>query len=62
MTTANTTQQRRVNSIDLAKEIEVLFHLNIDAFHTLPVATQIAILAKAKHAHDYAPIFGKAVK
>jgi hypothetical protein len=52
-----TTQRQRVTSIDLAKEIEVLFHLDLEAFYTLPVAAQIAILAKAKHAHDYAPIY-----
>jgi len=48
---------RHASSIDLAKEIETLFHLDVEAFHTLPVASQIAILAKAKHVHDYAPIY-----
>jgi len=46
-----------VNSIHLAKEIEILFHLDLSAFHSLPMPAQIAILAKAKHAHDYRPIY-----
>jgi hypothetical protein len=58
---ANTTQTtvtndgcaRHTSSIDLAREIETLFHLDVEAFHTLPVASQIAILAKAKHIHDF---------
>jgi len=54
-TQQHTTQT--VNSIHLAKEIETLFHLNLSAFHSLPMPAQIAILAKARHAHDYKPIY-----
>jgi len=60
-------QLEKVNPIDLSKEIETIFHLDTKGFLALPLAMQVAILAKAKHAHDYAPIYnrnfnGKAVK
>jgi len=40
-------QQKTVNSIDLAKVIERLFHLNLAALYTLPLHAQLAILAQA---------------
>ena len=49
---ANTTQLKRVNSIDLAKDIEKIFHLDLHSLYTLPTSVQMAILAKAGHRHD----------
>jgi len=41
---------KTVNSIDLAKVIEKLFHLDLAALYTLPLHAQLAILARAaKH-------------
>jgi hypothetical protein len=37
----------RISAIELAKEIETLFHLDLPALYTLPLATQLAIIAKA---------------
>ena len=56
---ANTTTNETVKAIDLSKEIAVLFHLDTAAFLTLPLTAQVAMLAKAKHAHDYAPIYNR---
>jgi len=46
--TINTTTT--VNSIDLAKDIEKLFNLELHSLYQLPVAMQLAIVAKARNA------------
>jgi hypothetical protein len=53
MNTANTTNtSKTVNSIDLAQDIEKLFSLDLRSLYLLPIATQLAIIRKARYAAD----------